>query len=393
MEKISVRDYNLVLNVTSVPQKPAGAGRYVYELAKAAAGSRDVTLFLCARKNDTERWLNLMPDSGHNRIFSVSPAAKPARMFYEEFLLSRSVKKITGESPELSRNLVLHGPHYTIPSLPGVAKVSTVHDLTLVEHREWHEPAKALYFGRALRQAVKRAQALICPSEYSAQKLLDIFKPKCPVVVARHGVDFNLFYPSNPESSRRDKDLLESLGISRRYVLHVGTLEPRKNIPLLIRAFDVVADSDKDLFLLLAGGDGWRMESIDRALKDARHKDRIKKLGYVSDAAVAALLRKAAAVCYPSAEEGFGLPAAEALACGAPLVTTAGSAMAEIVGGSALLISRDSRDELAEAITEQLAGGSTVTSRRQTGLELASNFTWEKSLKSHLKAYGLALGG
>ncbi len=383
----------MLLNATGVPENPAGAGRYIYELARVAAAKPDLSLLLCTRRNDIRRWLGILQDAKHNRIIPVAPSSRPARMFYEEFLLQRLAGSIFADNPRLSRNLVLHGPHYVIPPFRSIAKVATIHDLTLVEHREWHEPSKVLYFTHAIKQAVAHAQALVCPSEYTAGKLSDIFNPKCPIVVARHGIDLGLFCPSSPDIAVEDKELLESPGISRRYILHVGTLEPRKNIPLLIKAFDVIAERDKEISLLLAGGNGWRMGGIDKAIGAAKNAQRIKKLGYVSDRQVAALLRRAAAVCYPSAEEGFGLPAAEAMACGAPLVTTEDSAMAEMVGKAALLVPVGSFDLLVEALQVALAGGRETESRRLLGIEMSYNFTWEKSLKNHLKAYELALGG
>jgi len=112
-------------------------------------------------------------------------------------------------------------------------------------------------------------------------------------------------------------------------------LEPRKGVASLVSAFDRIASARPDVVLVLGGQAGWGMEATERALDLARHRDRVVRTGYLPDAAVPALLRCAAVVAYPALEEGFGLPALEALACAAPLVTTEGTAMAEFAGDAA----------------------------------------------------------
>ena len=114
----------------------------------------------------------------------------------------------------------------------------------------------------------------------------------------------------------------------------VGTLEPRKDVPTLVRAFDLIAGGHPDTVLVLAGQRGWGVDAVEAAVVIARARDRIRLTGYVSEDENVALLRGAAVVVYPSLEEGFGLPALETMACGTPLVTTSGSAMEEVVGDS-----------------------------------------------------------
>ncbi len=169
--------------------------------------------------------------------------------------------------------------------------------------------------------------------------------------------------------------------------MFVGTLEPRKAVPDLVAAFDRIAEADPALSLVLVGGSGWGLPDIERSIASARHRDRVVRTGYVPDRAVPALLRGAAAAAYPSIEEGFGLPALEALACGAPLVTTTGSAMAEVSGDTALLVAPHQPAELAEALEAQLSGGAAVAARRQRGLDRAALYTWERCADRHADAY------
>jgi glycosyltransferase involved in cell wall biosynthesis len=168
------------------------------------------------------------------------------------------------------------------------------------------------------------------------------------------------------------------------YAAFIGTLEPRKDVPTLVRAFDRVAEGNEELTLVLGGLDGWGADAVAEAIAGARHRARIQRIGYVPEPAVPALLRHAAVVAYPSLDEGFGLPALEALACGAPLVTTAGTAMAEVTGNAALLVRPGDDAALADAMSEAIAGGD---ERRRAGLEKAAAYTWEKSAAAHAEVY------
>jgi glycosyltransferase involved in cell wall biosynthesis len=141
---------------------------------------------------------------------------------------------------------------------------------------------------------------------------------------------------------------------------------------------------------VLAGQTGWGLAETERALASARHADRVVRTGYVPDPAVPALLRQAAVVAYPALEEGFGLPALEALACGAPLVTTEGTAMAEMSGAAALLVPPGDVAALAHALAEGLVSGR-GTERRALGLAVAGERTWEASVAAHVEAYDVAL--
>ena len=149
------------------------------------------------------------------------------------------------------------------------------------------------------------------------------------------------------------------LGIpdDRPLVAFVGELQPRKGVPALVAAFDRLATTQRDLVLVLGGQAGWGLEETERALAGARHGDRIVRTGYLPDPAVPALLRQSAVVAYPALEEGFGLPALEALACGAPVVTTQGTAMAEFAGKAARLVPPGDVVALADALEAALGEG------------------------------------
>jgi glycosyltransferase involved in cell wall biosynthesis len=324
----------------------------------------------------------IAPGSG---IVGAAPDRRALRVVWGEVALRAALRK---QCPGAS---VFFGPHYSMPARLDLPAVVTVHDLTVVDHPEWHERVKVVFFRRALRRAATDAAAVICVSETTARRFGELYHPHGAVHVVPHGIDHATFAPREPTAGF-DAAVLARLGVAEPYVLHLGTIEPRKNVPALVAAFDAVADDHPELRLVLAGPPGWGGAGLAGALAAARHRDGIVQLGYVEASLVPALLRRAAVVAYPSFSEGFGLPALEALACGAPLVTSWGTVMAEFAGAAALAVDPADPASLAAALDTALAGGTAAERRRQEGLARAREFTWERSAAGHVAAFRAAIG-
>jgi glycosyltransferase involved in cell wall biosynthesis len=368
------------LDVSAVPVRPGGAGYYTMAIAQGLDRRDDVDLSLVARRDDEQRWHNL---AGRATVRGAVPASRPARLVFEQVSLGSVLRAMQVQ--------IHHGPHYTMPSRSPVPCAVTIHDCTFFDHPEWHVRSKAAFFRRAIRRAARQAAVLICVSQVTEDRLRASCDVRAPVVVAPHGVDHRRFTPLEPAEGS-DRTLLSSLGVpvDRLLVAYVGTLEPRKGLAPLVAAFDQVARRHPDAVLVLGGQTGWGMAETERALAAARHPERIVRTGYLPDAAVPALLRQAAVVAYPALEEGFGLPALEALACGAPLVTTEGTAMAEMARGAALLVPPGDVAGLADALGMALLEGR-ATARRTHGIAVAGERTWEASVELHRQAYAVAL--
>ncbi len=370
----------VALDVSAAPPRLAGAGRYIYELARRLPAAGVATTLVCGR-NDASRWSEWSPDAS---IAALVPTARAARLAYEAVSLGTS---------EVARDAdVWHGPHYTMPHRGRTPTVVTIHDLTYFTNPEWHEKSKAVYFRRAISYAASHARALICVSDFTARQLEQFVPAHAPIVVAPHGVDLERFTPD----VRDDASLLEAhqLPVSVRYVFFVGTIEPRKGLDVLLAAFDDVARSDPNVELWLAGQAGWGLGNFEAEMAKQPAASRIRRLGFVDDKILPALFRKSRVVVYPSRGEGFGLPVLEAMACGAPVVTTAKTVMAEIAGDTAILADAGDAATLAEALSRTLAlSDEERTQRSALARARAQEFTWDNSMAKHLEAYDLAARG
>ena len=255
----------LSLDATAVPDHPTGAGRYVLELAPRLSRAQGVELTVLCRRDDRRRW----EERCHATVIDQAPLARPVRLVWEQIELPRLLDQLQPG--------VHHGPHYTMPSRARAPKVVTIHDMTFFDHPEWHERAKVLFFRRAIRQAAARADALVTPSTAAAERIRAILSPAAQLHLIPHGVDLDRFRPLGREetdAAAGDEKARSRLKIRAPYVAFVGTLEPRKDVPNLVRAFDAVAATLPHLSLVLAGAPGWGMEAIEAAIASSAHRSR-----------------------------------------------------------------------------------------------------------------------
>jgi glycosyltransferase involved in cell wall biosynthesis len=369
----------VALDVSAVPARLAGAGRYIAELARRLP-SLGVTTTLVTRRDDTTRWEAMSPNSV---IAPIVPSARAPRLFYEAWSL--------GTSAAARQAQVWHAPHYTMPRRGTTPTVVTIHDLTFFTNPEWHERSKVVFFRRAIAYSAHHAEILICVSDFTARQLDEFIPSHAPVVVAPHGVDLVRFSPDVDD----DKVRFAAYGyrFDVPYVLFVGTIEPRKGLDVLLAAFGQLADSDSTIELWIAGQPGWAVQEFEMLLAAHPSAARIRRLGFVDEEVLPTLLRHARVVAYPSRGEGFGLPVLEALACGAMVVTSTNTVMAEVAGTSATLVGAGDANALARAIDAATRLGDADRARLSLGArEQAERYTWDSSMAQHLIAYERARG-
>ncbi|MEX2267052.1 MAG: glycosyltransferase family 1 protein [Acidimicrobiia bacterium] len=264
---------------------------------------------------------------------------------------------------------VVHAPNFVAP--PARAPViATIHDLTFVWYPELSTP-DTLTFPRYIRLALDRGAVIHVVSDFIANEVREHFDVEPDRLVR--------VYSGLVPSAGGDPARGHRLAGTERYVLTIGTVEPRKNLPNLVRAFDEAAGNDAGLVLVVAGPDGWGVEEFDAAVADARHGDRILRLGYVDDDDRVDLLAGATVLAYPSIYEGFGHPPLEAMQAGIPVVASNAGALPEVLGDAALLPDPADVDALADALRTVLADDDVRAQLIARGRERVTRYTWDRA--------------
>jgi glycosyltransferase involved in cell wall biosynthesis len=370
----------VALDVSAVPEHLAGAGRYIFELARRLPTS-GVTTTLVSRRNDGARWRAWSPDAA---VAPIVPAGRLPRLLFEAVSLGTSEAARAAD--------VWHGPHYTMPRRGTTPTVVTIHDLTFFTNPEWHERSKAVFFRRAISYAASHADVLISVSDFTAKQIDELLPGHAPVVVAPHGVDLNHFAIDDDN----DVSLLRAhqLPVDVPYVFFLGTVEPRKGLDVLLRAFDIMSRNDTLIELWIAGQTGWGLKNFGAEIAGHPAASRIRRLGFIDDEMLPVLFRQSRAVAYPSRGEGFGLPVLEALACGASVVTSANTVMADVAGNTAILVNAGDATALAHELSRTIASSDADrATHSQQARARAELFTWDASMARHLGAYELARRG
>jgi glycosyltransferase involved in cell wall biosynthesis len=269
---------------------------------------------------------------------------------------------------------VVHGTNFVVPPTARAARVVTVHDLTPVKYPELCDPA-SLVFRDFVQRAVQRGAWVHTHSQYVADEVVDVFKadPSRVRPIWSGIPDLGMAAASGLDAGGRS--LPKGL---HRYVLAVGTVEPRKDFPGLVRAFDRIADGRDDVALVIIGSAGWGSAALDDVLASLSHQDRIIRLGYVPDRELVAWLRAAAVLAYPSRYEGFGYPPLLAMSLGVPVVTTFAGSIPEIVGDAASIVPPGDVDALAGALEAVLDDRALAAGLGDAGQKRARLFTWER---------------
>ena len=306
---------------------------------------------------------------------------RPARLAWEQTGLPLVASQVGAQ--------VVHSPHYTLPLRSGRPVVVTLHDATFFTEPEMHTSMKGTFFRSATRTALRRASRCIVPSKATRDELVRVLDADATTLdVAYHGVDQAIFHvPSADEQERVQARL--GLG-GQPYIAFLSTLEPRKNVPALVRAW-VRSCEGRAIppALVLAGGAGWD-DDIDRAISEVPSALRVLRPGYLRFTDLRGFLGGALVVAYPSHGEGFGLPVLEAMACGAPVLTTPRLSLPE-VGGDAVAYTEPDPAAISAGLSALLDDPARRAQLSEAGHQRSLEFTWAASAEAHMACYSRAL--
>jgi glycosyltransferase involved in cell wall biosynthesis len=292
----------------------------------------------------------------------------------------------------LGRLDIFHSPDFVLPPVARAVKVLTIHDLSFLRVPECADPRLRWSLGLVVPRSVRRADFLLADSESTRRDLIELLGvPPDRVQVIYGGVDTRFAPVEDSEALRRVR---ETYAGGRPFILAVGTLEPRKNYPTLIRAFAQARQAARlPHALVIVGRKGWVYEPIFAAVDELSLHDHVLFPGFVPDEELPALYSAADMLVTPSFYEGFGLPALEAMACGTPVIVSDVSSLPEVVGDAGVRI--DPRDEagLAEAMVRVAQDSALRAALRGAGRERAREFTWEGAARELLVVYTRVGGG
>jgi alpha-1,3-rhamnosyl/mannosyltransferase len=356
-------------------QLKTGVGNYTFELARALAAH--------APQDDFEL---VSP-----RPFEPTAAGegKPANLslvYSKPNLLQRRWWSLGLPSYIRRTSLALfHGTNFEVPLRGNCPTVVTIHDLSLLLHSSTHE-ARAVLRGRLrLPRMARKATLIITDAEAVRREVCEHLDVPAEKVFAIPLAPQPAFVPMPPEVAVETR---KRLGVEDEFVLFTGTVEPRKNLPALIRAFEeLLRTTDLRPQLVIAGRFGWKQNDLLKNLESA-DKDRVKLTGYISDADLRALYSSCRAFVYPSIYEGFGLPPLEAMACGAPVIA---SAVPSVTATAARIVPATNVQALTRSLVELLSDQQARRTLSDAGMKHAAKFSWAQTAMLTREVYKEAL--
>jgi glycosyltransferase involved in cell wall biosynthesis len=369
----------VLIDLTQVPVGRMGIGSYAENLLDQFREVAPDISFTVALQSDDPALRAAIPA----RVRTLQLPARlfrwlPGRLFFEQLILPWLAWRYRAE--------VIHSLHYSLPLLPTRARrVVTMHDMTAYVLPHMHPWFKGAYMRVFIRQAVRHADRLIFVSSSALADCRSWFGlPLENAVVIHHG-NSDAFRPDGaPEALA---EVRARYGLPPVYLLYLGTLEPRKNIPMLLRAFAQLAARHPESRLVIAGKKGWYFDEIFHTVEMLNLAEQVIFTGYVDEADKPTLIRGAFLFLYPSLHEGFGVPVIEAMASGVPTIAGNRTSIPEIAGDGALLVDPESLPELTAALEYLYTDAAARSELVQRGLSQAAKFSWKKTAEETAATY------
>jgi glycosyltransferase involved in cell wall biosynthesis len=369
------------IDISPLPSNPVGAGTYMIQLVRAISTLPSEHQFVIISQPKGRELVGEV--SNPNVAWALTAERSPAlRLLWEQTGL-----------PIMARRLkldLLHSLHYTRPFFLPCKSVVTFHDMTFFLFPELHTHSKRLFFPWAIRMSARRADAVISVSESTrrdALQILNISPEKIFAIPSGIGPEFRPIVDQELLLECRSK-----YNLPADFILFVGLIEPRKNLPMLLQSYAQLLKTQLDLPLVLVGRQGWDFEKVSQMIKGLGIERCVLLTGYIPDQDLPLIYNLARVFVYPSSYEGFGFPPLEAMACGTPVITSAVSAMLETVADGGVLIPPQDEDALTKALIMVLQDQSKQEYLSNRGQLRAAEFTWERTARETVHVYEHAVG-
>lgn len=367
----------ITIDFTPAIQKHAGIGRYTEELIRALLCIQPE----CKLKLFYNDWERRRPSPPLDnlpciKLYLPNKLWRLAVLFcsYLHLPLNTIVKS----------SALFHATDHLLPPLKQICSVFTLHDLSFLTHPDTHLPLNRYFSQLMINCFLQSADRIITVSECTkvdAIRLCGIEEEKITVIYEGVNPDF---YPVPPEITSA---IRYHYNLPERYILFVGTIEPRKNLHFLLEVFQRLPNRKNNLKLVMVGKKGWRYEDFFQKLKELGLENDIVFLGYIPDSDLPAIYSMAEVFVFPSLYEGFGLPVLEAMACGTPVICSNTSSLPEVAGEAALLLPPDNISEWIHALEHLLESKELRRDLSQRGLRQAARFTWHNTAFKTYKIY------
>jgi glycosyltransferase involved in cell wall biosynthesis len=318
--------------------------------------------------------------------FAVRPSRLPTinprvRIPWEQ-LLAPALLRLNGAD-------VFHGVLNVAPLFCPVPSVITIHDLAFLSFPQTFRRLNRAYLSWATRVSARRASRILAVSEATKQEIVRLLGVPPEKIIVTYDAAEARFAPPDPAELAAFR---ARAGLPERFILFISTLEPRKNVPMLLDAYARIAAST-NAPLIIGGGKGWLYDQIFAKAESLNLGDRVRFVGFIDSQDLPLWYAAATVFTLPSLYEGFGMPLLEAMSCGTPVVTTTSSSLPEVVGDAGLLVPPTDADALGEALLRLLNDAKLRAEMRERGLQQARRFSWNETAERTLAAYRDAAAG
>lgn len=370
----------IYIDVSAAVHSKAGLGRYSESLAKALADieTEQVTLFYNRGRD------GILPESLRGLPERrVSLGYKPWRMA----VLAAQYTHV-GFNQLVPKVKLFHSTEHLLFPLRNTPAVLTVHDLIYKLFPEYHKKLNYAYLNRAMPLFCRRAGAIIAVSEATKRDIINHYGIDPAKIHVVYEAAASHFDPPIQEEINRVR---KQYNLPTHYLLHLSTIEPRKNLDRLVDAVKILRSQDENLSLILAGAKGWLYNDFFARIKAEGLENVVRALGWVPDQDLPAVIGGASLAVQPSLYEGFGLPILEHMACGQVVAASNSSSHPEVGGEAAAYFPAADTDEMARVIGRLLRDKEEYTRRRVAGLEQAQKFSWSRAATETLAIYNQLL--